>query len=345
MNTMIKAILKHLSFWALYSVYQLTSNNWQNKDELHFTIDRANISYLAVVVMLTYINYYLLMPKYADSKKYFKYFLTVTILILIGATIQRFLTYAIWTPWDKQYNPYAYLNEPKAFFIPIRILRNSFRIFPVIAITALVGYMKRAYEMELKLRTTEEEKHNVETNYLKSQINPHFFFNTLNSLYALSNKGSALTSSLILQLSEFMQFMVYQSAQPNVSLDDELAHLERYIAIEKIRFEDFGEIELSFPENCANVKLAPLLLMPFVENAFKHGIPDKSGWIRITLTVSEDQLCYNVINNFTDNGSAKAKGIGLENLTKRLEIYYPGRYKVSCTNQNEIFNARLLLEI
>ena len=345
MKLNLKLIFRHILFWVGYTLYQLLSNSWQKNDQVYLSVDEANLSYIAVVIILAYINIYFLLPNFADSRKYVGYFFCVLILLLVGGTAQRLLTYAVWTPWEKLHDAKAYLGEPKEFFVPVRILRNAFRIFPAIAITTLIELMKRAYDREVQLRALGDEKHHVEIDFLKSQINPHFFFNTLNSLYALSLKGSALTTELILQLSELMHFTLYQSAKAKVLLSEDIANLQKYIAVEQIRFDDFGEISFDFPDTFGDIMVPPLLFIPFVENAFKHGIPDQTGWIKIEILLSEKQLKYQVSNTFSVNESPKKGGLGLKNLYKRLELSYPKQHQIFHKKENGIYEAYLILNL
>ena len=177
------------------------------------------------------------------------------------------------------------------------------------------------------------------------QIHPHFLFNTLNTLYGFALRKSEKAPEMILKLSNLLDYILYQVDKPLVLLQDEINHIENYISLEKIRFQDI--LQNNFNKNLINNKLeiAPMLLLPFVENAFKHGTQvDGVVKVNINLKVDENELKFTVENS-TKNKEGSKNGIGLENIKKRLEMLYQKRYFLEIEQEEELFKVHLIIPI
>ncbi len=197
-----------------------------------------------------------------------------------------------------------------------------------------------------QILSLEKEKSQSELDLLKQQLNPHFFFNTLNNLYALSLQKSEKTSESILQLSELMRYTIYKGQEKSVSLGQELKYLEDYIQLQQIRLKN--PLNLKFEKNINNPKLeiAPLLLIVFIENAFKHGIEtaENSAFLNISLVCNEKELYFSCENSF-DEENTNIPGIGIANLKKRLDLLYPNKHSLKLSSENHIFKAELKLKL
>ena len=339
-------LLPHLLFWLAYFMYQAMTYGWENTDVLSFKL-APQIIYLGVpvTILLTYINLYVLIPLYYSCQKYVRYSISLVLMLLVGGLLQRYITYQFIIPWEHVHDPVRYAQEKKNFWIPVRILRISLEAFPVIAIAMLITLMQRAYQQEKNMRAIEKEKYSAEMGLLKAQINPHFFFNTLNSLYALTLQASDRAPKVVLRLSELMSYMLYDASAERVHLVDEISHLENYIGIEQMRFADRLEISFQHSGDIAGKMIAPLLLLPFVENAFKHGITGEAAWITIDLKVMGKQLFFKVENSFTANPEKSGHGLGLANLQRRLDLTYPGNYELKLNENERLFEADLKLNL
>jgi len=340
-----RVIIEHLLFWLVYIGYQVITSGWEDNDQLSFTMNFQFIGTIPVSIALTYINLYLLMPLYYYPQKYKLYALSFVILFLSGGLLTRFIVHQFVLPWEQLHNPSRYRQEVKHFWIPIRIIRNSIGVFPIVLITMLIELIRNAYQQEKNLRELEKEKFSAEMGLLKSQINPHFFFNTLNSLYALTLKGSEQASNVVLRLSNLMHYMLYEASAAKVLLKDEIGHLENYIGIEQMRFADRLELSFQYSGDITGKTIAPLLLLPFVENAFKHGLADDAGWVTITLKVIDHQLFLKVDNSYTINTQIKGHGLGLKNVKRRLDLTYPGQYELQLTQNDQVYEADLKLNL
>jgi two-component system LytT family sensor kinase len=340
-----KRILKHLVFWMAYIFYQLLQQGWENKDVFSFQFYPQLWTNIPIDIALVYFNLYLLMPVFYYKRKYFAYAIILVPLLLFRGILARYFTWLIWNNWDKVHNPLVYATENKSFYIPVRILRNAIGVFPVIAATMLIKLMDNSFKQEKLLREIEKEKFTAELGLLKAQINPHFLFNTLNSLYALTLKGSEQASKVVLRLSGLMHYMLFEASANKVLLSDEIKYLENYIAIEQIRFAERLELSFQYSGDIEGKCIAPLLLLPFVENAFKHGIEEDSGWVTINLKVAETRLFLKVQNSCAVQSKQKVRGTGLSNVGRRLDLIYPGNHKLTINQAAGVFEAELQIDI
>jgi two-component system LytT family sensor kinase len=341
----IKRVLRHLLFWLAYICYQTLRESWQNSDHFSFELYPQLLTNIPLDIIFSYLNLYVLMPLFYYKRKYVQYVLILIILLLINGILARYFTWSIWNGWDKLHNPVAYLSENKNFYIPVRILRNAIETYPVIAATMLIKLMDNSFKQEKQLREIEKEKFTAELGLLKAQINPHFFFNTLNSLYGLTLKGSEQASKVVLRLSDLMQYMLYEASATKVLLKDEIKYLENYISIEQMRFAERLELSFQHSGDIEGKLISPLLLLPFVENAFKHGIEDNSGWITINLKVISARLYLKVENSCAIVSKQKGKGVGLSNVKRRLELTYPNNYVLKINQNSGVFEAELEIDI
>jgi LytS/YehU family sensor histidine kinase len=205
-------------------------------------------------------------------------------------------------------------------------------------------------ELENKILATNLQLKEQELQYLKMQIHPHFLFNTLNTIYGFALKQSEQTPEIILKLSNLLDYILYQVNKPKVSLKEEVLHIREYVDLEKIRFQDTLRVIFKSGEIDETKEIAPMLLMPFVENAFKHGSLDE-GFLRIEIIISatHNQLQFSIKNSFMEDEEeeeeeeGKKAGIGLENIRKRLELHYKGNYELAIHKTDKWYTAELSL--
>jgi hypothetical protein len=186
------------------------------------------------------------------------------------------------------------------------------------------------------------EKSKTELSLLRAQINPHFFFNTLNNLYALTIKNSKQAPDVILKLSDMMRYTIYEGEKETVRLGDEIEYLNNYIELHKIRYKK--TVEISFKHEVdTNLSLAPLLYIILLENAFKHGIETltENAFIHINLYDDTDSIYFKIENNFDPKEISEAKGIGLTNLKRRLALIYPKKHELTVDKTNNTYNVSL----
>lgn len=190
------------------------------------------------------------------------------------------------------------------------------------------------------------EQTQAELVHLRSQLNPHFFFNTLNNLYALSIKNSKLAPEVILKLSEMMRYTIYEGEKKYVTIKDEITYLENYIELHKIRYKKSVLITFNHTID-QGLTITPLLFINLLENAFKHGVDTlrEDAFVKINLTNDANTIYFSIENNFDEKKKNHSKGIGQENLKRRLSLLYPKKHTLEFTRQNNIYKATLKISI
>lgn len=343
-----KRIGTHLLFWIVYTLYTLFLKVWDDADQFKFYNALHLLTLIPMTMVLVYINLYFLMPRFYYTRKYFTYALTLFLLMLAWGVYLRYISYKIWLPWDYVHNYEDYAMSPKRFFVPLRIIRNTLEFYPVVALTMLIKIMSDLYRNEKRMREMQAAQFNTELSYLKAQLHPHFFFNTLNSLYSLTLQRSEAAPDMVLQLSNLMHYVLYEANANQVPLQQDIDHLQHYINIERTRFADRLDLSFHYSGSITGKRIAPLLLLPFVENAFKHGLTNETAktWITIDIKVLDNQLFFKAENSFKRAAVTKEHaGVGLLNVKRRLELTYPGRYTLTIREQDEVFSVDLKITL
>ncbi len=226
------------------------------------------------------------------------------------------------------------------------VMENAVAAIAIILLSLPVLLSQQWTKQNNQIISLEKEKAQAELDLLKQQINPHFLFNTLNNLYALSLQQSHKTPDSILQLSELMRYVIYKGKEEKVKLSDELKYIEDFMELQQMRLRK--PLQLLFEKEIENEQqeIAPLLLIVFVENAFKHGIEpaEESAFLHLHLKATEEKIFFSCVNSF-EKENEKERGIGLSNLQKRLELLYPGRYLLKAGIKNHTFKAELQIDL
>lgn len=219
------------------------------------------------------------------------------------------------------------------------IMRKT--VFAALLMLFMSGFIKIAQEWfksEQQREALKVEKLNAELKFLKSQINPHFLFNCLNTIYSLAHKHSAQTENAIVKLSTIMRYMIYESNEDKVQLQQELQYLEDYIDIQRLRMPEDIVVDYAVQGNPAGLKIEPMLLVPFVENAFKHGISyAEPSFIAIAVAIEKSQVRLVVENSLFRQRVAEKGGIGLQNVRKRLDLLYTEDHELEITEAENQF--------
>lgn len=225
-------------------------------------------------------------------------------------------------------------------------------VYLVVGMVSFINLLKhnnktteRNKELENKILTTQLQLKDQELQYLKMQIHPHFLFNTLNTIYGLALKQSKQTPEVILKLSNLLDYILYQVNKPMVSLNEELLHIKEYIELERIRFQETFNVSINIADVDEKIEIAPMLLIPLVENAFKHGnIIDNFLTVKINSDVSEKRLKFTVENTIIHQSSKNEKGgIGLENIKKRLDLHYKNNHQLILDQTENCYTASLVI--
>lgn len=296
------------------------------------------VMYIPPLIALFYTNTSLLIPRLLAKKKVILYILTV-----IGA-----VTFIIYTYHGIQIllnNEFYYKHGWFPRIVTQQAFMNSLL---VLTVSGGLKMTREWFRNERLKNEMENEKMASELALLKSQINPHSLFNNLNSIYSLAIKKSEDAPKAIVKLSEMMRYMLYDSAASQISLSKEVEHLQNYIDLQKLRVSRKTRIQFEIDGDIETKMIEPMLLEPFVENAFKHGdIFREQSQIIIQLKVVGDELYFYVENTVTQNGHVKDKhsGIGLKNIEKRLSLLYPGQHRLEVRQDEDKFIVSLKLNL
>jgi LytS/YehU family sensor histidine kinase len=203
-------------------------------------------------------------------------------------------------------------------------------------------------ESKRKLAQIEKEKVEAEMKMLKSHLDPHFLFNSLNVIYSLARKNHENTSDAVIQLSDIMRFITYDAKEKTIEISDEVTLIEKYIALQNYRLEKEALVEFE-KQIGQNVEIAPLLLLPLVENAYKHGIKGniRNGWIKILLRTETNNIKFEITNSIGEDQvqHGSEKGSGLNNIRQRLELIYPGNHTFEIAKEKDKFKVHLSIEV
>jgi two-component system, LytTR family, sensor kinase len=226
---------------------------------------------------------------------------------------------------------------------------NLIYIYPVVGLGAAVYFVKSWYENQLRMEQLVKEKYEAELMLLKKQVHPHFLFNTLNNIYALSLTQSPRAPEMIHRLSELLSYMLYDSEWPQVALKAEWQVLEHYAQLEKIRLQNRLELVMSASGRLEGQLISPLLLLPFVENAFKHGgqTAAENCWISCYLHVEKNRLTFQIENSLPTGdhlAHQEKSGLGLRNVRQRLTLAYPGKHELQI-HSTDTYLVRLTLQL
>lgn len=236
-----------------------------------------------------------------------------------------------------------------AYFLYIRLFTDYFQeehtiLFSIALLTFPIVIILWFFEQWKGLKKLKQEKSDAELKLLKSQINPHFFFNTLNNLYGLSIEKSDEAPKMILKLSDMMRYTIYEGKEDFVNLKDEITYLENYIELHKIRYHQHVDIRFEY-EKGTDCKVAPLLFIVLLENAFKHGVErlTENAFVHLNVKVENEMIRFEIENNFDLPKIKTARGIGLNNLEKRLSLIYPKKHSLEISESENTY--KVILEI
>jgi Putative regulator of cell autolysis len=230
---------------------------------------------------------------------------------------------------------------------PVRLslfFRNNILIYVLNTIFAMVFYFIRyTRQKELEQKELELQNRTSELSFLRSQVNPHFLFNNLNTIYSLVYHKSEQALPAIAGLSELLRYMLYDSSE-KIELEQEISYIEKYISLQQLRFENPVAVNMKVTGNVKEMKVPPLLLIPFIENAFKHGdVSESKEWLWIDINMAGAELIFSCINTKASKNKDFTGGIGIGNVTKRLELLFKGRYKLDIRDNKHQFTVKLEL--
>lgn len=318
----------HLLVWALLIIPNVFGSTYLLKNGFGtyiFSILVRN----GVLLTVVYVNFLVLIPKLFRRKRYVMYSLCALVLTAFALSVITWL--------DMR-------NYGTAMKMTTRdiIIEGVFYVFNICSYI-LTSFLLFSLQEKQELKV---EKLSAEVKYLRAQINPHFLFNTLNNIYGLALEKSDKTPEIILKLSKMMDYMLYESNDAEVYLKKDIENISNYIDIERIRQGNNAEITFEVKGEITDQKIIPLVLLPLVENAFKHGVNTiiKGAYMRVLITVNGPNLEIDVKNNFKQQETERS-GIGLTNLEHRLNLFYENAYTMKTDSAGDEYHVNLKLRL
>ncbi len=315
----------------------------------HFSWTMSLICVTALSFPSVILFYRWLLPVTFGKKRYWLFLVLFPVYILIYEFNSRLSAIAV---IHLQFIPAEYRANlqsahPEDF--------STFRLYQTVGYTCLMLLANSSLYVVLRLLKNqrdlyelENDKLKLELDHLKSQVQPHFFFNTLNNLYALSVRGSKKTSAMIADLSSIMRYVLYESERDKVPLEKEINFIKSYLQLERIRHDEQELIDFAVQGDPSLINIEPLLFLPLIENTFKHALQkDLPGkYVKMAMVIDEDELVFQTSNPKPAAGKTKSEdgGIGLKNVSKRLELLYPGRHSLEIDDTGDTFNVILTIQ-
>lgn len=354
-NQLSYRLQRHALFWFAWWIFHSTLYSFSAGILNISYFQRLPVSavesliYMGPHMFLSYSLMYFAIPHFLLKGKYVQTALVVIGLFLITAALSALISIYLLSYFRSLIlgNIYVapHINEVSFFLGLLSGLRGGLTIGGIAAAIKLMKYWHQKEQRNLQLQ---KEAISSQLQLLKAQVHPHFLFNTLNNIYAVSQLTSPAAAKMIMGLSQLLRYILYECNQPLVPLDRELSMLKQYILLEQSRYGNKLDVNIDLPPAATGHVIAPLLLLPFIENCFKHGTSQvlEQPWISLRISVEADWLKMKLVNGKIDSGTAAASGIGLTNVEKRLALLYPDRHELVVNNEAEVFivNLKLLLD-
>jgi sensor histidine kinase YesM len=332
--------LRHLVFWVIFFFYNTYGMlNVKQGETMTYELMLMKLKFYPGFMLVSYLTLYVLIPKYLINKKFFQFIIGYCLVVAIA------IMYAdVFKVNFSSSNSFQGVNWKWG--------KNILPFVHVTTITAFFKMMRYAFLQERRENKNKSLKNLAELELLKAQIHPHFLFNTLNNLFAHTLRRSPDSGNIVLKLSDLLRFMVYESREEEIMLEKEIKLLTDYIALEKLRYSKELDISVNISGDIENRKIRPLLLLPLIENSFKHGTSQQLGqkWISLDLHVRDHLLQLTLSNSRDSEGSSptivgKTNGIGIANVKRRLELLYPNAHDLKIVPEKDRFTVQLQLNL
>ena len=330
-HTVVWAALLALPFFSILPGQPIVDG----RDYLHFVV--MMLSFMAVF----YANWFLLIPRYLFHKRIGRFVMWNVAFVLVVTLILHLVFRSLLPPVDSNNLPPI---EPRWYNILRFLVGNTFLYLLVALVCVAIRMTGEWYLAESRRKDLEKSRTEAELQNLKSQLNPHFLFNTLNNIYSLIQLDPQRAQDAVHDLSQLLRYVLYDSAQASVPVEKEMTFLRDYIALMRIRLPRHVDLDVSFPEAPSSREIAPMLFISPIENAFKHGVShDEASFIEIHIDETESALVCDIRNSNHPKADddRSGSGIGLKNLEQRLEMIYPGRYAYTHGASEGIYKTHL----
>lgn len=336
-----RILFLHASFWCVYFsffYYQISFRKHGAEPEF-WELFTNSLYQVGSMMVIAYLNYFVLLPSFLKHKRLGRYLLGF--VSIFAVFMFAFLK-------GKQYMIDGLTYTEKWAYSERFAINHILSALFIVVFVGMLRFAQDWFELEAKKREVENEKLMAELRFLKAQINPHFLFNTLNNLYYLAFTQSPNTTDVIAKLSQMMRYMIYDSNHNRVPLSKEIEYMENYINLEKMRINEPVKIGFDIQGNVLGLEISPLILINFLENAFKHGISanSKDAFISVKIILENKKCTYIVENSkLATSADKEASGIGLQNVKRRLDLSYPNQYELTIKDLNKTYWVELKLEL
>ena len=338
-NFFFRYKLQHVCFWLLlFGLWYYFRYQDYSSKALAAKITLLKVADLAFMV---YVTNYLLIPQLLYKKNYFLFGI-VFIAFVFGSSVGK-----MWVEGQMMHNPqlFAIFNQ----HFKVRFYDNVIPHFLLVITGASFKLLIDHARSQRKLGEMAKEKAEAELNFLKSQINPHFLFNSLNSVYFLIDKENPHAREALHKFSDMLRYQLYECNGDKIPIEKEISYLQDYVDLQKLRRGSDDEVVFDLSDDVRGFSIEPLLLMPFVENSFKHlshFSNGKKNLVRINAAKASGEFHFSVTNTIEYTSTKESiGGIGLKNVKRRLELLYPGTHFLEINEQGNSFNVKLKLKI
>lgn len=332
----VKYKLYHILFWGVYIIAGALFLPVANNTGVSILKQLPIFALHAVVV---YINFQLLIPRFLLVRNYVSYVLSVVLLVFSVTFPIAIIIHTIIENHEFQ----------SMVWSPIFLYLLALSVLFSVILTMLLKFLKQWYEDQQVSRELTRVQLETELKFLKAQINPHFLFNSLNNLYALTLKKSDLAPEVVLRLSDILRYVLYDTNLGSVDIQKELSHLRDFIELERIRLGDRVKISVDLVEPPIDMNIEPMLYLTLLENAFKHGSNglNDDAWVAISGYPTRDGYSLKIENSVNNKNKPRSEfgGIGLENLKKRLKLTYGDKFNLKINQTEEVYSALLEIQL
>lgn len=340
--------LIHITGWILFFSLFLffMQQGPRNGDLWDRVFSWSFLLFASTYLFIFYLNYYILVPKLYFRNYTWLYLLCIVLLLLlivITRPFDRLITEHL--RFEHTGPPLPHPEEEDHYGKPFLDITGIIAFIMIGAISSAIRFLRQWKEAVQQTAAAESEKANAELSFLKAQVNPHFLFNTLNNIYALTVTKSDAAPDAVMRLSNIMRYVTDDTTSDYVSLQAEVDCIRDFIDLQRLRLTDKVQIELRVSGSLETTRIPPLLLMPFVENAFKHGISSHDpAAISISIGAKGQSIHFHCANRIFTTAKAERMGIGIPNTVRRLEYLYGKRYALNISDANEMFIVDLKME-
>ncbi len=326
----------HMVFWVLIFALMLMAGPDNNTSFMEVVRKVINLSFYMLVV---YVNLGYLIPRFLSQKNFMTYVLLLLAMVAVFTPIKVLMLYITYDEVDPQ--EFLIMNQQYIFLLLFLIAGGS-------TVIKIISDWQRHQRDRKELET---QRMQSEIKFLKSQINPHFLFNTLNSLYALTLKKSDKAPEIVIKLSEMMRYMLYECNERRVPLQKEVNYIQNYLDMERLRQSGHADISFRVEGQVTDQTIAPLIFIPFLENSFKHGLNQQisEGYVHVIMKVLGNKLLLRICNSKAGKApqpiDKPSGGIGLANVQRRLNLLYPLQYKLDIEENDTEHVVELSLDL